>query len=85
MYEAGDTEAAERKQSNPKNSITNEIFLPYFDTDWEWNSYCDWCEKHAQGIDYKNPREWGQIEIGSLTNPDDYQIRPFDNITAELE
>jgi len=85
MYEAGDTEAALRKQSNPKNSITNEIFLPYFDTDWEWNDYCDWCEKHAQGVDYKDPREWGQIEIGSLVNPDDYKIQPFDDISVELE
>ena len=85
MYEANDVQAAERKQSNPKQSITNEIMLPYFNATWDWNKYCEWCIQHAQGVDHEDPRQWGQIEIGYLANPDAYQIKPFDRIEVELE
>lgn len=85
MYEADDVQAAERKQSNPKQSITNEIMLPYFNAKWDWKKYCEWCIQHAQGVDHEDPRQWGQIEIGSLANPDAYQIKPFDRIEVELE
>ena len=85
MYEANDVQAAERKQSNPKAHITNEIMLPYFNANWDWEKYCNWCEQHAQGVDHIDPRQWGQIEIGTLVDPYAYQIKPFDKIEVELE
>lgn len=85
MFEADDQQAAHRMQSNPKQAITNEIMLPYFNHNFQWQPYDTWCKEHAMGVDHNDPRQYGQIEIGELADPMDYDLRPFDQITVELK
>ena len=62
-----------------------KLCCPTLNANWDWEEYCNWCEQHAQGVDHIDPRQWGQIEIGTLVDPYAYQIKPFDKIEVELE
>ena len=84
MFEADDQQAAHRKQSNPKQAITNEIMLPYFNHNFQWEPYDSWCKEHAMGVDHTDPRQYGQIEIGELADPLDCALHPFDQIQVEI-
>lgn len=84
MYRADDVQAAERLQSNPKAHITNEIFIPYFNDNFDEQGYNNWCISHAQGVDHRDPRQYKNFEIGELVDVSKDVIKRFNRIEVEL-
>jgi hypothetical protein len=83
MYEAKDTEAAKRGQSNPKAHITNEVMIPYFNSKLNYPEYEIWCQQHTPE-DPTDPRQYCQFEIGELVDPTNTEIKKFNGIAVEI-
>ena len=78
MYEANDIDGAQREQTNPKQHITNEVMLPFFeDGPFDFDNYAKWCQTYSTE-DHTDKRQYCYFEIGELESKT--PLREFDSI-----
>lgn len=86
MYQNQDTDGIERQQTNPKQSVTTELFLPFGDILFNQNQYTDWCADNnieTGNYHFNDKRHWATWEVGTLV-AGEFTMESFNRIELEL-